>query len=154
MKIRIILDVEGHLQLHTAKPTEHCAIHRTFTNAIKLRHHKDRQRPTLQHPWEIMSDLSAQVGDRRITPQNAAVLMIDHQAGLCQLVRDFPVDIFKQNVLALADTAKLFKMKTILTTRYSVQGGRQRQHAPLHVSQDVQELLTRAAVSKRGLTVH
>ncbi|KAL3134113.1 hypothetical protein ABBQ32_008534 [Trebouxia sp. C0010 RCD-2024] len=65
-----------------------------------------------------MSSLSAQVGDRRITPQNAAVLMIDHQAGLCQLVRDYPVDIFKQNVLALADTAKLFKMKTILTTSF------------------------------------
>lgn len=64
-----------------------------------------------------MSSLSAQIGDRRITPKNAAVLMIDHQAGLCQLVRDYPVDIFKQNVLALADTAKLFKMKTILTTR-------------------------------------
>ena len=61
--------------------------------------------------------LAAQVGERRISPTNAAVLLIDHQAGLCQLVRDYPVDIFKQNVLALADTAKLFKMKVILTTR-------------------------------------
>lgn len=61
--------------------------------------------------------LSVHVGDGRITPENAAVLLINHQAGLCQLVRDYPVDICKQNVLALADTAKLFKMQTILTTR-------------------------------------
>lgn len=33
-----------------------------------------------------------------------------------QLVRDWSVSEFKQNVLALADTAKLFNIPTILTT--------------------------------------
>ncbi len=64
-----------------------------------------------------MTKVSAQVGENRFSPKKSAVLLIDHQAGLCQLVRDYPVDVFKQNVLALADTAKLFKLRTILTTR-------------------------------------
>lgn len=38
------------------------------------------------------------------------------QTGLFQLVHDFPVVDFKTNVLALAATAKLYGMPTILTS--------------------------------------
>jgi hypothetical protein len=37
----------------------------------------------------------------RLDKNNAAVLMVDHQAGLLSLVRDIDPDKFKNNVLAL-----------------------------------------------------
>ena len=49
---------------------------------------------------------------------NALVALVDHQAGLLSLVRDFEPDRFKNNVLALADLAKYFKLPTILTTSF------------------------------------
>jgi len=54
----------------------------------------------------------------RLDKNNAAVLLIDHQAGLLSLVRDIEPDKFKNNVLALADLAKYFKLPTILTTSF------------------------------------
>ena len=53
---------------------------------------------------------------KRLDKNNAAVLLVDHQAGLLSLVRDIEPDKFKNNVLALADLAKYFKLPTILTT--------------------------------------
>lgn len=55
---------------------------------------------------------------KRLDKDNAAVLMVDHQAGLLSLVRDIEPDRFKNNVLALADLAKYFKLPTILTTSF------------------------------------
>ena len=52
----------------------------------------------------------------RLDKNKAAVLLVDHQAGLCSLVRDIDPDTFRNNVLALADLAKYFKLPTILTT--------------------------------------
>lgn len=46
----------------------------------------------------------------RLDKNQAAVLLIDHQAGLLSLVRDIEPDKFKNNVLALADLAKYFKL--------------------------------------------
>lgn len=54
----------------------------------------------------------------RLDRDNAVVLMVDHQAGLLSLVRDFNPDQFKNNVLALADLARYFKLPTILTTSF------------------------------------
>lgn len=54
----------------------------------------------------------------RLDKDNAAVLLVDHQAGLLSLVRDIGPDQFKNNVLALADLAKYFKLPTILTTSF------------------------------------
>lgn len=54
----------------------------------------------------------------RLDKNNAAVLLVDHQAGLLSLVRDIDPDRFKNNVLALADLAKYFKLPTILTTSF------------------------------------
>lgn len=54
----------------------------------------------------------------RLDKNNAAVLLVDHQAGLLSLVRDFDPDRFKNNVLALADLARYFELPTILTTSF------------------------------------
>ncbi len=54
----------------------------------------------------------------RLDKDKAAVLLVDHQAGLLSLVRDIDPDKFKNNVLALADLAKYFKLPTILTTSF------------------------------------
>jgi nicotinamidase-related amidase len=54
----------------------------------------------------------------RLDKNNAAVLLVDHQAGLLSLVRDIDPDKFKNNVLALADLAKYFELPTILTTSF------------------------------------
>jgi nicotinamidase-related amidase len=54
----------------------------------------------------------------RLSIDDAAVLLIDHQAGLLSLVQDYSPDEFRNNVLALADTAKHFRLPTILTTSF------------------------------------
>lgn len=54
----------------------------------------------------------------RLDRDNAAILLVDHQAGLLSLVRDIEPDKFKNNVLALADAAKYFNLPTILTTSF------------------------------------
>jgi nicotinamidase-related amidase len=53
---------------------------------------------------------------RRLDKEDAAVLLIDHQVGLISLVQDHTPNEFKNDVLALADTARFFKLPTILTT--------------------------------------
>lgn len=54
----------------------------------------------------------------RLSKESAAVLLVDHQSGLISLVQDFSPGEFKNNVLALADCAKYFKLPTILTTSF------------------------------------
>src|SRR3989475_7151383 len=54
----------------------------------------------------------------RLSKNDAAVLLVDHQAGLISLVQDFSPGEFKNNVLALADIASYFKLPTILTTSF------------------------------------
>jgi nicotinamidase-related amidase len=51
-----------------------------------------------------------------LTSGNAALLFIDHQVGLMQLVRYASPEEFRNNVLGLAKTAKLFELPVILTT--------------------------------------
>ncbi|MEM9484983.1 MAG: isochorismate family cysteine hydrolase YcaC [Cyanobacteria bacterium P01_F01_bin.116] len=54
----------------------------------------------------------------RLNKDDAAVLMVDHQAGLVSLVQDYPPNEFKNNILALANIAKFFNLPTILTTSF------------------------------------
>ncbi|CAN5373578.1 isochorismate family cysteine hydrolase YcaC [soil metagenome] len=54
----------------------------------------------------------------RLSAKDAVMLLVDHQTGLLSLVQDYGPDEFKNNVLALADTAKFFKLPTILTTSF------------------------------------
>ena len=55
---------------------------------------------------------------QRLSKDEAAVLFVDHQAGLMSLVQDLSAEEIKNNVLALADIAKYFKLPTILTTSF------------------------------------
>ena len=55
---------------------------------------------------------------RRLDKDQAAMLLVDHQAGLLSLVRDIEPDKFRNNVLAVADLAAYFKLPTILTTSF------------------------------------
>ena len=55
---------------------------------------------------------------RRLSKDDAAVLFVDHQCGLLTLVQDYTPSEFKNAVLALADTARYFKLPTVLTTSF------------------------------------
>lgn len=44
------------------------------------------------------------------------ILVVDHQVGLFQLVRDYSPDQFKLNIIAHAAIAKLFDLPIVLTT--------------------------------------
>ena len=55
---------------------------------------------------------------KRLNKDDAVVLLVDHQTGLISLVQDFSPNEFKNNVLALGDVAKFFKLPTILTTSF------------------------------------
>jgi nicotinamidase-related amidase len=54
----------------------------------------------------------------RLSKDDAACLLVDHQSGLISLVQDFSPGEFKNNVLALAASAKYFGLPTILTTSF------------------------------------
>lgn len=55
---------------------------------------------------------------RRLSKDEAAVLLVDHQSGLISLVQDFSPGEFKNDVLALAAVARFFELPTILTTSF------------------------------------
>ncbi|WP_169156285.1 hypothetical protein [Brasilonema bromeliae] len=48
-----------------------------------------------------------------LTPDNAAMLLIDHQAGLFLGVHSIDQQILKNNVIGLAKTAKVFNLPTV-----------------------------------------
>jgi nicotinamidase-related amidase len=56
-----------------------------------------------------------------IDPNDAVLLLIDHQSGLFQLVRDMEYRELRNNVVALAKAAKIAKIPTVATA--SVPGG-------------------------------
>lgn len=51
-----------------------------------------------------------------LTPENSVLVLIDHQVGLSQLVRDQTPDEFRNNVLGLARSAKAMGIPVVLTT--------------------------------------
>ena len=51
----------------------------------------------------------------RLTSNNAALLLIDHQVGLFTGVRDIPIAELKHNVVALAKAAKVLGVPVIVT---------------------------------------
>lgn len=50
-----------------------------------------------------------------IDPNDAVMLLIDHQSGLFQLVRDIDLPVLRSNVTALAKVARLAKVPTFTT---------------------------------------
>ena len=50
------------------------------------------------------------------TPADSALLLIDHQIGTMQLIKNIPLDVAKRNTLALAKTAKILNIPVVLTS--------------------------------------
>ncbi len=50
------------------------------------------------------------------TPADSALLLIDHQTGTMQLIKNIPLDVAKRNALALAKTAKILNIPVVLTS--------------------------------------
>ncbi|MEM9012482.1 MAG: isochorismatase family protein [Pseudomonadota bacterium] len=55
----------------------------------------------------------------KLTADNCAMLLIDHQTGTMLGVQDIRLDQFRSNVLALAKTAKAHDLPTVLTASYA-----------------------------------
>lgn len=53
--------------------------------------------------------------DDRLTPENAALVMIDHQTGLLSACRDIPTEQLFSNIIALAKIGKAFGLPVVLT---------------------------------------
>ena len=51
----------------------------------------------------------------RLSKDNAALVMIDHQTGLLSACTDIPVERLRHNIIGLAKIAKLFELPTVLT---------------------------------------
>ncbi|MEA5363812.1 isochorismatase family protein [Amycolatopsis sp., V23-08] len=60
--------------------------------------------------------MSATKFTERLTRDNAALLLVDHQVGLYSGVRDIPVGELKHNVVALAKTARILGLPIVVTT--------------------------------------
>ena len=52
----------------------------------------------------------------RLTPENAALLLIDHQAGISNGITDMSQPEFKNNLIALAKIGKMFGLPSVITT--------------------------------------
>jgi len=59
--------------------------------------------------------METKICSERLTPENTALLLIDHQVGLLTGVRDIPVAELKHNVVALAKAAKVLGVPIIVT---------------------------------------
>ena len=57
----------------------------------------------------------------RLTPENAALLLIDHQVGLFTGVRDIPVGELKHNVIALAKAVEATGRKKLIIAGVSTE---------------------------------
>ena len=58
------------------------------------------------------------------TPSDSALLLIDHQVGTMQLIKNIPLEMVRRNTLALAKTAKILGIPVVLTSsqEQNVQG--------------------------------
>jgi len=57
--------------------------------------------------------------DSRLTPENSALLLVDHQTGLCSGVANHSQPEFLNSVLALAHIGKVFGLPTVISTSFS-----------------------------------
>ena len=62
-----------------------------------------------------MSQVKTSQNSVMINPDDAIMLLIDHQSGLFQLVKDIPVPDLRRNVIALAKVATMLKIPVITT---------------------------------------
>lgn len=54
----------------------------------------------------------------RFSKDDSALLLIDHQAGIMQLVHDYTPAEFRSNILALAEIGKVFDLPVVITSSY------------------------------------
>lgn len=54
----------------------------------------------------------------RLNIDDAVMAFVDHQSGLFQLTRSALPEVMRNNVIALADTAMLFRLPVVLTTSF------------------------------------
>ena len=66
-------------------------------------------RSTISQPSTNRSALEFKADER-------ALVLIDHQSGVMQLVHDYSPAEFRNNVIGLAKLGKVFKLPTVLTT--------------------------------------
>jgi hypothetical protein len=59
---------------------------------------------------------------RRLSNDEATVLLVDHQSGLISLVQDYSPGEFQNNILALTDIAKYYQLPTILWAQVQIMG--------------------------------
>ncbi|HEY9626121.1 MAG TPA: isochorismatase family protein [Coleofasciculaceae cyanobacterium] len=50
------------------------------------------------------------------TAENSVLLLIDHQVGTMQLIKNIPLDTVRRNTLALAKAAKILELPVVLTS--------------------------------------
>lgn len=60
--------------------------------------------------------LNPNISQDRLNINDAVVAFIDHQSGLFTLTRSAIPELLRNNVLALADAARLFRLPVVLTT--------------------------------------
>jgi nicotinamidase-related amidase len=92
--------------------------------------------------WISSDHVSEHIFIERLSMDNAAVLLVDHQTGLANGVRDKSQNDFRSALLALAKLANLFDLPTIVTT--SRPNGPNGPYIP-----EVLELLNNATVINR-----
>lgn len=66
-----------------------------------------------------MAELKPRQDDTLLTPDNHALLLIDHQYLQLLAVRSHPADTVVNNTVMLAKSAKIFKVPTLLTTAFA-----------------------------------
>jgi nicotinamidase-related amidase len=54
--------------------------------------------------------------NRIFKPEDTALVLIDHQVGTMQLIKNIPLDVVRQNTIALAKTANILNMPVVLTS--------------------------------------
>lgn len=67
---------------------------------------------------ERSSIMQHTLSDNRLSLGDAVVLFIDHQTGLFQLARNSSSEELRNNVLALADTVRLFRLPAVITSSF------------------------------------
>src|SRR5690606_31000810 len=70
------------------------------------------------HLFSKEIDMATHDPYKRLSKDDAVVLLVDHQSGLISLVQDYSPGEFKNNVLALAAIARYYQLPTILTTSF------------------------------------
>lgn len=80
----------------------------------------------------------------RLTTDNAALVMIDHQTGLLSACRDIPTEQLFSNIIALAKIGKAFGLPTVLT-----QGGHGGENAGGPLMRELVELFPDVPIVNR-----